>query len=551
MSCEIKVRLLPEDLIKVKIDGTMLRNEILLQDKTAIPSIEQQNIVADPGYTALRQVIVEPLPILEGSAEPNFVVEGKTFYSNSYEKQEGTMTNNGDSNAVKYTPQSLTSAQQEQARTNISAPELDSLGRVLNPSLKQQIDCNATIINGVIVAEISDPTLVDLVSNVEYEFDILLSVASITGSLNYSLPMVITQNGNNIVINNILNPNSSENVLFGQMQDIVQYNQETGFRWIFDATYNEVVNGDITTRTVNIAPTVSKTDNGVLTLDNNIMLDSITSSDILYGIFKVGQIATPTDDDGFSLGSLYQYTRSGSGTTESPYIYNWNLISKAIFTSLEQTGYAEPSGTFYPEAFASYCTNFPSNSTLKITQVNSTTYPKLFAFLDESAFLGNADQMISILYDGISTTYIIGCAFNIRLHNQEYGEYTYKTSENADYGNWVQTYPTPYTLVTTESTNGNKTVVGINDSEWYYTNASGLTSLALGGVLPPSPIEPFNFSVAFKSGNIATTFTNTLGAFFIGQDCNGGVFTPIENTTYQISVWYNQIGWFGSVVRLG
>ena len=39
---------------------------------------------------------VEPLPILEGNAEPNFVVGGKTFYSNSYEKQEGTMTNNGD-----------------------------------------------------------------------------------------------------------------------------------------------------------------------------------------------------------------------------------------------------------------------------------------------------------------------------------------------------------------------------------------------------------------------------------------------------------------------
>ena len=36
------------------------------------------------------------MPILEGNAEPNFVVGGKTFYSNSYEKQEGTMTNNGD-----------------------------------------------------------------------------------------------------------------------------------------------------------------------------------------------------------------------------------------------------------------------------------------------------------------------------------------------------------------------------------------------------------------------------------------------------------------------
>ena len=340
----------------------------------------------------------------------------------------------GNSNAVKYTPQSLTSAQQEQARTNISAPEVDTLGRVVNPTMKQQIDANAIIEDGAIVCTIDNPQLITLLNNVAYEFDILLPVSSITETLAYDLPIYLMYNTDKIVINNILSRDITQDTLYGEMQDVVDYDPETGFRWVFDATYSEITENNVTTRSISIAPTVSKTNNGVLVISNATMLDAITEGEVLYGCFKPGQIVIPSDDNGYQLGHPYQYQRSQN----QPYSYDWLDIS------------------------------------------------------DES---------------------------------------------------WKPT-------IMTNSGTGAQVVPGSNNVEYRFLSPTGISALTLNTRPLPGTTTLYDFTVIFRSGTTATTFTNSLNAYFGGYECSGGVFKPIANAVYQLSVWWNGLGWYGSAVRL-
>lgn len=194
-------------------------------------------------------------------------------------------------------------------------------GQLVNA--KFQIDCEAIIEDGEIICEIQNYEDIELVNNVEYEFDIVLSLVSVTETLAYDLPMYLKYGNDKISITNILSPDINTDVMFGQMQDVVNYDSETGFRWIFDATYNKTEN----TQAISITPTVNKNNNVVMTLTNQVMLDAVTDGEVLYGIFKVGQVVTPSDDDGYALGHLFQYTRTG---TIGNYSYDWTDI-----TSLE------------------------------------------------------------------------------------------------------------------------------------------------------------------------------------------------------------------------
>jgi hypothetical protein len=65
------------------------------QNKTVTPSTSQQSITRDNGYMALGTVTVNAIPSLSGDAAEANVLSGKTFYSNSYTKKTGSMTNNG------------------------------------------------------------------------------------------------------------------------------------------------------------------------------------------------------------------------------------------------------------------------------------------------------------------------------------------------------------------------------------------------------------------------------------------------------------------------
>lgn len=196
--------------------------------------------------------------------------------------------------------------------------DTDKMGTII------QVDFDAVIENGKIVCTPNSTFNFDTTSNNKiYEIDIHLPVSSITGSLPYSTEIVVRDSASkNVIINNALN-NTTNNVLFGEMEQIGSYNNETGFRWSFFALCS-YVNDTTPIIALNIMPTVSKVDNVVITLNNDTMLNAITSGDMLYGYYKIGQIATPSDSNGYTKGLLYQYVNTG--TTTSP-IYDWSLVT--------------------------------------------------------------------------------------------------------------------------------------------------------------------------------------------------------------------------------
>jgi hypothetical protein len=51
----------------------------------------------------------------------------------------------------------------------------------------------------------------------------------------------------------------------------------------------------------------------------------------------------------------------------------------------------------------------------------------------------------------------------------------------------------------------------------------------------------------FKSGATPTTIVNSFGAYFTGDDCMAGTFTPVANKTYDVGVWWNGFKWQGVV----
>lgn len=109
----------------------------------------------------------------------------------------------------------------------------------------------------------------------------------------------------------------------------------------------------------------------------------------------------------------------------------------------------------------------------------------------------------------------------------------------------------PKTVITTDATSGAKTLTltsANSNNEWRYVYASGITSLKLASSGSFVNTAEAYYGVTFLSGTTATTLTNTLGAYFTGDDCVDGVFTPIANKTYELGIWWNGLAW-QAVVR--
>lgn len=115
---------------------------------------------------------------------------------------------------------------------------------------------------------------------------------------------------------------------------------------------------------------------------------------------------------------------------------------------------------------------------------------------------------------------------------------TFDSSALADYAK--------KTAITVDATSGNKNLTFTADtsnSEWRYVYASGITSLALASSGISANTAEAYYSVVFLSGTTATTITNTLGAYFSGDDCVEGVFTPSASKTYDLGIWWNGVKW--------
>lgn len=81
------------------------------------------------------------------------------------------------------------------------------------------------------------------------------------------------------------------------------------------------------------------------------------------------------------------------------------------------------------------------------------------------------------------------------------------------------------------------------NTEWRYLDTNGITSLTLSQSGAFSGSAEAFYSIVFKSGATTTTVTDNLTAYFTGDDCVGGVFTPVQNTIYDIGIYWNGFGW--------
>lgn len=188
-----------------------------------------------------------------------------------------------------------------------------------------QLDFNAVIQGGAIVGSLTSPYTFDINDNNRlFEVDLLLPVATLSGSLPNSTLVSLLDSGNKVV--NIKTPLASgTTATFGDLKQICKYDS-TGFRWLFfgSCTY---INGETPTITLSLIPSVNAYTDVVLTLDNEKMLNAITSTDVSYGEYDVNTIATPIDgygSNGYTQGYLYKYVNTG--TTANP-VYDWLEIT--------------------------------------------------------------------------------------------------------------------------------------------------------------------------------------------------------------------------------
>lgn len=106
------------------------------------------------------------------------------------------------------------------------------------------------------------------------------------------------------------------------------------------------------------------------------------------------------------------------------------------------------------------------------------------------------------------------------------------------------------TEIVIDATSGNKSLslsASNSNTEWRYVYASGITSLALSTIEALANTVEAYYSVVFISGTTATTITNTFNAYFSGDDCVEGIFTPAASKTYDLGIWWNGVKWQAAV----
>lgn len=99
----------------------------------------------------------------------------------------------------------------------------------------------------------------DLYDDTEYEIDLAFSQ---TGELSNLTKMYIKNGNDKIVFVSAQHRSSTENARVADMEDVMRYNESTGYRWLFKATYKITPSGD---KVFLIYPVIAKKDTSTIT----------------------------------------------------------------------------------------------------------------------------------------------------------------------------------------------------------------------------------------------------------------------------------------------
>jgi hypothetical protein len=82
-----------------------------------------------------------------------------------------------------------------------------------------------------------------------------------------------------------------------------------------------------------------------------------------------------------------------------------------------------------------------------------------------------------------------------------------------------------------------------SNTEWRYVCESGINSLSITTQGSFGANDEAYYTVVIKSGLFPLDIGNTFDAYFSGDDCSEGRFTPVANKTYDLGIWWNGVKW--------
>lgn len=113
----------------------------------------------------------------------------------------------------------------------------DNVGRAI------QLGFDGTLSGNVITFEPDTDTAYELKTGYNYIIDLLFPAVVADGTLDESISMVISNNGESIKIVNALNDDVDTDITVGNMKQIMKYTTDIGFRWIFNASLANTADG--------------------------------------------------------------------------------------------------------------------------------------------------------------------------------------------------------------------------------------------------------------------------------------------------------------------
>jgi len=167
---------------------------------------------------------------------------------------------------------------------------------------------NATLQNNVLTFTNPLETPYEIKTNYEYEIDLHFPAV---GSLDDSVEMVIMNDSETIEFIAPTHADSNTHATVGDLKQLMYYNQNIGFRWLFNARCKVTSSNK---RVLLIYPVVVNManipDEIVLPITNQEMMDAETETTPMYRgrQIKIGNIFICNDNNGYKIGHCYKWT---------------------------------------------------------------------------------------------------------------------------------------------------------------------------------------------------------------------------------------------------
>lgn len=162
---------------------------------------------------------------------------------------------------------------------------------------------DATLASGVLTFTTTDAEPYTLQENYDYEIDLHFPAA---GTLDDTIKMVVENNSETVQFVALTHTNPAESITVGDMKQLMYYDAETGFRWLFKARYKITSTG---VKVFVIYPVISKAGDAEI---------PVATATTLGGI-KIGSNVTVEEDGTLSATGKLDLDSIDGGNSQTVY----------------------------------------------------------------------------------------------------------------------------------------------------------------------------------------------------------------------------------------